>query len=315
MQEFQIWITHTSLKDENKTPDYLFPESGPQYDAYSRALRHLATFKLNRMHLLGPLVISVDFFANMPTFPALVDFQLDFAPETADGRWFFIRDAELRKRIVEEDGEETDEEDGEEIDEEDGTGADEEDGVQADDEHEAEADSSSETSSMIDSDEDFTSRVSTPEQRINRYRTFPNPSTLDPFLLSAAHFVATSPQLCKFILNQRESSVSDMTSMLWKHEYMSRRFEIWFLRAGTPRTEQGWPKVLADAKYMACDRVYWRVGGRMSGRWRPDEEVDRAWRRVGDGTKVFFLKEEGWDPRGGYFPVYLGDLEDESALE
>jgi hypothetical protein len=267
----------------------LFPESGPQHDAYSRALRHLSTFTLKNIHLLGPLVIGVEFFANMPAFPALVDFQLDFAAETADGRWFFIRDAELRKRIVEEDGEETDE------------GADEE----------ADADSSSETSSIADSDDGPSSEESTPEERINLYRTFPNPSTLHPFLVSAAHFVATSPRLRKFILNQRESSVSDRTRMLWNHEYMSRRFEIWFLRAGMPRTEQGWPQIPADAKYIACDRLYWRAGGS----WRPDEEVDRAWREVGDGTKVFFLKEEGWDPRGGYFPVYLGDLEDELALD
>jgi hypothetical protein len=82
------------------------------------------------MHLLGPLVMGVDFFANLPAFPALVDFQLDFAPETADGRWFFIRDMELRKKIIEEEGEDEYEEDRIGTDEEDGVEIDEEDSVE-----------------------------------------------------------------------------------------------------------------------------------------------------------------------------------------
>jgi hypothetical protein len=53
----------------------------------------------------------------VPSFPALVDFQLDFATETSDGRWFFLRDNELARKISEEkeDGEDSDDESEEEI--------------------------------------------------------------------------------------------------------------------------------------------------------------------------------------------------------
>jgi hypothetical protein len=173
------------------------------------------------MHLLGPLVIGVDFFANLPAFPALVDFQLDFAPETADGRWFFIRDMELRKKIIEEEGEDEYEEDRIGTDEEDGVEIDEEDSVETVEEEEA--DSHSGTSSAFESDYDSSRPVS---PRCNIFRTLPNPSTLNPLLLSAANFVTTSPQLRKFVLNQRDSSASAYMKILWNHESMARRFEL-----------------------------------------------------------------------------------------
>jgi hypothetical protein len=103
--------------------------------------------------------------------------------------------------------------------------------------------------------------------------------TLNPLLLSAAHFVTTSPQLRKFVLNQQDSSASAYMKILWNHKSMARRFELWFLRAGT---EKGWPKVPADANYMGCDRMCWHVGGR----WRPDDVVDRAWRGTVKEPKV-----------------------------
>jgi hypothetical protein len=58
---------------------------------------------LTKLHLNGPYIITPDFFDSLPptAFPALKHFHLDFAPESANGQWFFERDeqwiAQLRK--------------------------------------------------------------------------------------------------------------------------------------------------------------------------------------------------------------------------
>jgi hypothetical protein len=66
--------------------------------------KHLASFpNLAVLQLLGGLVICPEFFravldqAGTP-YPSLVEFELQFAPETADGRWYFQRDNEAIER-------------------------------------------------------------------------------------------------------------------------------------------------------------------------------------------------------------------------
>ncbi|KAF2635479.1 hypothetical protein P280DRAFT_511132 [Massarina eburnea CBS 473.64] len=149
--------------------------------------------------------------------------------------------------------------------------------------------------------------LSEEEDTRNYFRTLPNPETIPPFLLAASQFVGKSPKLCKFILCYCEFEGGGWTPK-WNEEGMERYFELWFVRQGTPRTVAGWPKVIADEKYMKWNRLYWRVGKH----WRPDDEVVGAWNKAtGNDTKVFFLNEECWDPMRPGFLEYLGDLEDE----
>lgn len=235
---------------------------------------------LKVIHLRGPLVIGVDLFSNMPTFPVLAEFQLDFAPETADGRWFFVKDEQLFKKIAEEESEEEEETD----------------------EHEADSESIVQADDSEDEDGPVTQRW----DRSNYYRTLPNPETLPLVLSDAACFVQGSSKLRRFILR-----CMDGGKIFFKPSNLGteRPFELWYLQQGTPRTEKGWPQIPADNKYMKWNRLYWRVGQR----WKPDDEVVQAWcKATGPDTKVFFLKEECWNPPPSQsFPTYIGDLEDE----
>lgn len=102
--------------NEDWKPDFLIGHDGQ--DSYTRIFHSLAALSnLTTLRLMGPLVISPNIFVGCPSFPALVDFQLDFATETSDGRWFFLRDNELARKISEEkeDGEDSDDESEEEI--------------------------------------------------------------------------------------------------------------------------------------------------------------------------------------------------------
>jgi hypothetical protein len=101
----------------------------------------------------------------MPTFPVLADFQLDFAPETADGRWFFIKDEQLFKRIAEE---------------------------EEADEHAANSESEPFAIVQADDSEDQDGPVTQRWDRSNYYRTLPNPETLSLVLSDAACFVEGS---------------------------------------------------------------------------------------------------------------------------
>jgi hypothetical protein len=80
------------------------------------------------LHLNGPLVITPHIFSSLSpaAFPALKYFHLDFAPETADGDWFFqyddasfgqIPDLEFDSDYVSSDDEIDDEEETEETEE------------------------------------------------------------------------------------------------------------------------------------------------------------------------------------------------------
>jgi hypothetical protein len=189
LQELELYIHHNSLQDEDREPDILIPVEGSQHDAYFQTLRHLATFPMLKvLHLCGRLVIGVDLFSNMPAFPTLVDFQLDFAPETADGRWFFVKDEQIFKKIAEEESNEEADED--------------------------ESDSESESSSIIQADdsEDEDGPVTQRWDRSNHYRTLPNPETLPLVLSDAARFVEGSPKLRRFIL-----CCMDGGRIFWKH--------------------------------------------------------------------------------------------------
>ncbi|PVH92008.1 hypothetical protein DM02DRAFT_701848 [Periconia macrospinosa] len=97
-----IWLNvlpdHT--RDEDKQPAYLLSGRTLQNDPFTRALCHLATFpNLRVLQLIGPVNICSTLFSDLPSFPALTDFQLEFSTESADGKWFFVGNEKLIKRL------------------------------------------------------------------------------------------------------------------------------------------------------------------------------------------------------------------------
>jgi hypothetical protein len=87
LKHFTLTIRSTRLDDEAKLP--------PDLVYTSTLLKPLATIAhLTKLHLDGPHIITPDFFSSLPptAFPALKYFHLDFAPESANGQWFFERD-------------------------------------------------------------------------------------------------------------------------------------------------------------------------------------------------------------------------------
>lgn len=235
---------------------------------------------------MGPLVICPEFFSRLPSFPAITDFQLDFATETADGQWFFIKDEELEKRVEEEDDDEDE-----------------------DDEEDSESESDSESNPWVkftDPDDEEGPLEHRDEGNPPRFRTLPNPETINTLLSGAARFVQTTPKLQRFILRNKTAPGIFERSTAMMYEYMSRNLQIWYMKPGVPRSEGVIVNIKAEHKYLGYPRLYWRVGD-----WRPDDDVAKAWNEATEpDTKVFFLKEDNFDPWASW-PVYEGDLEEE----
>lgn len=238
--------------------------------------------KLAKLRLHGGFVTCPEFFrgivefAGEQPFPALVEFEIQFAPETADGKWFFERDVaalEASRSNPEyayfwED----------EV---------EEDGYQS-------SDSSDPENDVPTFDEEVLSTGSTTR---DRFRSLPSEATLLPFLLEAAAAVSRISNLRKFVL--KHGHLYESYSDLNYFPIVSRVFELWYLAAGMPRTPSDYdrhlpyaiyPKVPVDNMYMSQNRLYWRVN-----HWKPWEEVLDAWSAIaGPGAKVVFLDEDKW---------------------
>ncbi|KAF1963796.1 hypothetical protein CC80DRAFT_530563 [Byssothecium circinans] len=296
LEELNLTISTGMLQDEDRKPDYLLSDDRPIKDPYVQILHHLATFPtLKVLRLTGPLVISPTIFSDLPKFPVLSDFQLDFATETADSRWFFIKDEELFKKLALE-----------KSDSGNGENDDEEEDIEVVEIYDEDSDMD-ETDSAQDDNAEEGPHHQTPTTA-NFYRTLPNPTLIPTLLLSAAHFVSTTPSLRRFLLRHKNTRGEEGT-VHWNDERMSRHLEVWFLKRGMPRSYNGAVTVPADEKFMGEDRLYWRVG-----EWRPDAEVLGAWRgAVGRDARVFFLREERWGLRLGVWPVYGGELVDEAV--
>jgi hypothetical protein len=225
-------------------------------------------------------VIGVDLFANMPEFPSLVEFELEFSAETAEGQWFFVNDGRFYESEREQELEFV-------VLPEEATGE--------------------YTVRPIITFEDSDDEDGPLEERndkVNRYRTLPNPEIIPKFLSEAAEFVQAHPMLRMFLLGTKYQK------NFWNEDDMDRFFEVWFLRSGTTRCSSGrfnWARVPAEEKILNWNRLYWRVGDR----WRPDEAVLQSWRNAtGPDTKVLFLDENRWDDRDPR-SIYRGDLEKE----
>lgn len=306
-----LWVGTDMIGNEDRTPGYLLlsPSSSEsdgtdndkqlaKIDPYNRILHDLSTWpSITSLYLVGPLVISPYIFTNLPTFPFLAEFQLEFATETADGRWFFVKDDVLSQKIAAERrarGEDSEEE--EYVEPHSGlTDSDLDDDDDDDDEEE---------------EEDEEGPWYQSPHCSNHYRTLPNHATVTPLLLGAAHFVQTqnantNHKLRRFLL--RHQNMHGGGLMFWNHEGMARHLEVWFLKSGTPRCDKGTVKIAQERDFLNEDRLFWRTAA-----WRPEGEVRKAWRgAIGEGAREFWLSEDGWDPKTRTRPVYVGDLKEE----
>lgn len=195
-----------------------------------------------------------------------MEFELEFAPEIADGRWFYVRDDEAINRS------------------------------KTDPSYEEFWEDYSDT----DSDDDDVGvwengPIKTNMVKRERFRSLPDTNTFLPFVTSASQFVSRVPSLRKFILKMYDmcNSYGDLSH----YPIVSRVFELWYLKAGMCRSpavaapldfSKTFVRVPGDANYLHRNRLYWRVD-----RWQPWDEVQVVWRGVaGPEGKVVFLDKE-----------------------
>jgi hypothetical protein len=257
-------VGHKSQEDESLPVPKFVDSTNWDQESWFRLLNHAASFpNLAVLHLLGGIVICPQFFRGIinytgTPFPALVELEIQFAAETADGGWFHTRDDEGVLQPPPSSPSSVDSQD---------------------DYINVETDSSDSSSDSEDDD----------KVEANRFHALPDPSTFLPFLTDAAKAVARMPRLRKFILTHGIQPGSRTICVF-------RVFELWYLGAGMPRTTgyaptQSNPKVSADAGYLHRNRLYWRVA-----RWKPFDEAQEAWKDVvGPDAKIVFLEEDKWD--------------------
>ncbi|KAJ4378714.1 hypothetical protein N0V86_005585 [Didymella sp. IMI 355093] len=95
-----IRSVHTECYDEARDPTRLVSPYSCEEDLTLKSMQHLSTLpQLTVLHLTGSHIVSVSFFGNLPLFPTLSEFQLDFAASTTDARWFFVPDEVLIAKI------------------------------------------------------------------------------------------------------------------------------------------------------------------------------------------------------------------------
>jgi hypothetical protein len=114
----------------------------------------------------------------------------------------------------------------------------------------------------------------------NTFRTLPDPERLNPLLIAVARAIQHAPVLRHVSLCLDDTNRKLNPKYLANHEELDlrRSFTLFYLAAGVPDCYG------ADEALFGKARVVWEVGD-----WRPDEEVQRAWRdAVGpDGLLIF----------------------------
>jgi hypothetical protein len=295
LKVLQLFVAHEECRDDERQPTNLI-RGNEADDSYIRIARHLATLpQLRVLHLRGPLVISANFFRHISVFPTLVEFELDFSAATADGRWFFEKDEELVKSLVDSDDEEEEEEEHQYFEDS--------------DEEEWETRPIVDLSVSGDEDGPLVQR----DDRTNHFRTKPNETIITDLMVDVANFLEASSTMQKFILRHRHSAEESntITWKPWKLEQYgrTRNFQFWYLRSGAHRNHNdkfNQCRIPADEPFVMRDRIYWRVGER----WRPNAKiVDALGRTLGKDVKFCFLSNDFWDERHWWGSQYNGDVE------
>jgi hypothetical protein len=293
LRELRLSIYHGATNNENSPVQKFVNDS--RHESCSRMLKYLASFQsLTKLQMLGGLVICPEFFRSIAThtgtpFPLLVEFELEFAPETADGRWYYQRDDEALK-------------------------------LSRRDpkwkwfwrEKASSLQMERERHSLFEHEEDVrifecghyvdvmeNGPFATAVVLRDRFRSMPNATTLLPFLKDASKFVSRCSNLQKFILKLGNGSYLPAGSVTLDYSrIVSRVFELWYLKSGAPRSPHWGPRnytntepgIPGEAAHLHRNRLYWRVD-----RWKPWDEVQQAWNALaGPDAKVVFLDEANW---------------------
>ncbi|KAF2727768.1 hypothetical protein EJ04DRAFT_581803 [Polyplosphaeria fusca] len=275
LKHFNLGIYSNRVKDESLNPPSLIHDRNDNTDGDMSSitlLSHLSTLPhLTNLYLDGPLLITPGIFSSLTpnAFPALKYFHLDFAPETADGRWFFERD----HGFVEED-------------------ADMDSVWETPDEeyydYEMELDMKKEPKPLHHSskDPDYEGPVSQSRCHMNHYRILPTNATVAPLLLAAAETAKNACSLRKFVMRACDGLSYDYTEFV--KPSMKRPFLIMLLRPDEICSDMRIKLGFDEEHYRQQNRMWWRVGDR----WRPEGDVIKAWKAaVGYGGTVGFLME------------------------
>lgn len=234
---------------------------------YNRLLRHLSTFtQLRILFLTGPITVTPTLFdiqnnsANI--FPCLEEFSLEFTPQTANGKWFFLRDDIAFDNRTPDQIEED-----EELSDSDGEG---------------------EKWIIYTETQVRVGKIS----KWRKFRSLPNPETFTPFLSSAAGLCGRIPRIKQFSLKLNNDDLNRGREYRLDYTAVDRVFELWFFTAGTssdkPNGTIGKPTIRPDVSLTNHNRVYFRVGN-----YKPDSTILNSWREViGKDGKMNFLDEE-----------------------
>ncbi|KAF2874712.1 hypothetical protein BDV95DRAFT_563457 [Massariosphaeria phaeospora] len=256
LKQAKIEIQHEGMDNESLDVHKV----ATLHDPLRTALWHLALLpQLAVLHLTGPVPVTPEFFsttnleAGINIFPALQELFVEISAETADGRWYFIRDEELYEI-------ERSDPDGELVSDS--------------DDDQRSADSTSGTAVYGTGPE----RIGW--EYINRFRCLPNPETVTPLLTHAASAAMRMKRMRKMTLHLTGGKGWLYPTTAW---YANRRFELQYVKQGTARDIGNRDELKAEQEHRDC--IYWRVG-----KWRPAKDVQHAWDEViGSSGKMIFL--------------------------
>ncbi|KAJ4304610.1 hypothetical protein N0V90_000136 [Kalmusia sp. IMI 367209] len=190
LSEIILNIRHTTLENEDVLVKMLVAKHEWRQELWSKVIRRLAGFpNLRTLHLLGKLVVCPEFFCNITEyngtpFQSLQELVLEFAMETADGRWFYKRDDKAFTRARNDPELKDFWEDHED-----------------DNDHDLDSDSDSDFRVY----EDGVGRTNIVYR--DRFRSVPDPEVFKPFLQDASRAVFRAPKVRKFILKMTRASL------------------------------------------------------------------------------------------------------------
>lgn len=308
LREIRISSSSLSIGNEHIPVHKLVDEGNYSHEPWFRMFSHFASFpNLVTLQLHGGLVVCPEFFRAIIDYPgtpfsSLVEFELQFRPQTADGRWYFQKDEDAieRSRRNSEWNEFWREQDMEAR-------------QRVRELRRNPPSEDSDHNQRIYEDGPFRTGV----VPYDTFRSRPDPDTFSLFLLNAAAAVERFQSLKKFIIKLGSSLEGPTELSDWP--VVSRVFELWYLRAGMPRSPRrdpldfslSNPYVPGDAAYVSQDRLYWRVNN--AEVW---EDVQAAWTAVaGLDAKIVYMDEDRWmkyswrnDIPVGYMYGYEGEL-------
>jgi hypothetical protein len=221
LREIRISSSSLSIGNEHIPVHKLVDESNYSHEPWFRMVSHFASFSnLVILQLYGGLVVCPEFFRAIIDYPgtpfsSLVEFELQFGPQTADGRWYFQKDEDAIQRSRRDS--EWDEFWREQ--------------AMADRQrvrelHRNPPSEDSDHNQRVYEDGPFRTSV----VPCDKFRSRPNPDTFSMFLLDAAAAVERFPSLKKFILKLGHSCAGP--TQLRDSPVVLRVFELWYLRAG-----------------------------------------------------------------------------------